>query len=79
MALVDIEGVCPHCGGAIVVAPQDVACAIFRHAVFKESGEPIPPHAPKEECERLVAAGLVYGCAGPLRLAGAGFVACDYI
>lgn len=60
--------VCPHCRDLIVVARRDIKCAIFRHAVFRETLEPIPPHATREECEALVGEERVWGCAGPFRL-----------
>jgi hypothetical protein len=57
---------CPHCQDWIFI--EAVNCAIFRHAVYKSTLEYIPPHAPKEECDRLIQEGLVYGCAKPFRL-----------
>jgi hypothetical protein len=91
----DIEGECPHCRGDVVIRRSDIACGIFRHAVFKATGEPIPPHTSKEECESLFREGLVYGCSLPFRYEEAGgyaqsvdsepkvsgglFVACDYL
>jgi len=81
----DIYGTCAHCGGSIVVARSEVACKIFRHAVYKADGQPIPPHSTKNECDRLVAAGLIWGCGGPLRLidglGGASFIflPCEYL
>lgn len=57
---------CPHCAMLIQVLSTQINCAIFRHAVMK-NGTEISPHLPKEECDRLVAAGLVYGCCKPYR------------
>lgn len=75
--------VCPHCQGTVVVDPQELNCRIFRHGVFRTTGEPIHPHAPREECERLVAAGAIFGCGGPFRVErtaeGEHAVVCDYI
>jgi len=74
------EFACPHCGGGIIVSPQDVACGIMRHAAFKTNGEPVPPHAPREACEELLSKGLVWGCCGPLRYSGGGVAeACGYV
>lgn len=77
---------CPHCGGQIEIV--EINCAIFRHAYFKKNMEQIPPHAPKEECDELVAQGKIFGCGGPFRLVKADLngnngswhaEACDYI
>jgi len=59
---------CPHCGGTIVVHPSELHCRIFRHGVLRATGEPIHPHASREECERLVATGAILGCGGPFRI-----------
>jgi len=59
---------CPRCGVLIQVARAETNCRIFRHAVYAGTVDPIPPHTPRDECERLVAGGLVVGCAGPFRL-----------
>jgi len=64
----------------IIVEIKDLNCHIFRHAVYKETGEPIPPHAPKEECDRLFDNGLIYGCGKPFRINGNNDIeVCDYI
>lgn len=39
----------------------------------------ISPHAPKAECDRLVAAGLIYGCGKPFRFDGTTATVCDYV
>jgi hypothetical protein len=84
----DLILTCPHCGGTIVVHPSELNCRIFRHGVLRTTGEPIHPHAPREECERLVAEGAILGCGGPFRVErstvqGAGdverAVVCEYI
>ena len=59
---------CPHCQGVVYLSPSEVNCAIFRHAVLIATGEGISPHAPKAECDALVAQGAVRGCAGPFKL-----------
>jgi hypothetical protein len=59
---------CPTCGNLVQVRRDETNCLIFRHAAFTATLEPIPPHTPRDECERLVAAGLVTGCAAPFRL-----------
>jgi hypothetical protein len=57
---------CPHCKGICHI--EQVNCGIFRHAVYKHNNEPIPPHSLKEECERLLQSGQIYGCAKPFRV-----------
>lgn len=73
---------CPWCDQQVQVLVSDIACCIFRHAVFKENFQQVGPHTGKEECDRLVAEDLVIGCAKPFKL----FVGtkpyveeCDYI
>ena len=70
---------CPWCDGVIQVDPADIRCGIFRHAVFKATGEPIPPHASKAECDQWVAAGEVWGCGKPFRWVQGKMEKCDYI
>jgi len=60
--------ICIHCGDKFVINENDFNCKILRHAVFKNTLKEINPHTSKEECERLVNEGLVYGCAKPLRI-----------
>jgi hypothetical protein len=73
---------CPHCVAAgkedwktwVAVDRKDFNCKIFRHGIMREpyvrSGQivPIPPHAPKELCDQLAAAGTIIGCGKPYRL-----------
>jgi hypothetical protein len=63
-----------------------VNCAIFRCGEYKVNGQQLPPHLPKEECDRLFSTGQIWGCGKPFRLeqkpnAADGYVAvvCDYI
>jgi len=71
---------CPHCGGPVQVPRDGINCQIFRHGVYKTNpGLAIPPHAPKAECDRLVAEGLIYGCGRPFRFDGATVAVCDYV
>lgn len=81
-----IQLICPHCQGEIIIHKSELACTICRHAVYKSNGEPINPHTPKPECERLKAADEIRGCGGPFRVVtdpadGKKYlaVACDYI
>lgn len=59
---------CPHCNGTVLIHPTEVNCRIFRHGVFSATGQPVAPHAPKEECDRLFAQGLILGCGKPFQL-----------
>ena len=75
--------VCPHCQGIIIVQENELNCRIFRHGVF-HNGEPVPPHAPQAECERLIAENLIVGCGKPFQVVTQSdgselAVVCDYI
>lgn len=63
---------CPHCDHTIQVDQNQVNCRIFRHAYFFrqtptgiELLNQLPPHAPQQECDRVVREKLVIGCAKP--------------
>ena len=56
---------CPHCQGTIIIAQNELNCRIFRHGVYKINMQPIHPHAPKIECDRLVQEDLIFGCGKP--------------
>jgi len=60
--------VCPHCEGAVEVAVAQINCAIFRHGSFKETGQPMNPHASEIECDAATASGAIHGCGKPFRL-----------
>ena len=71
---------CPHCDVTIVVAKNEVACAVFRCGVLKDSLVGIPSHASQQQCEQLVQQNKIYGCGKPFRLvAGNNAEICDYI
>ena len=59
---------CPHCELQIVMYKNEINCAIFRHGVMRVSGTQIGPHAPKAECDELVAKDLIFGCGKPFRI-----------
>jgi len=59
---------CPHCFDEVIIIENEINCGIFRHAVYKDSLQPINPHASKQECERLIEEDKVYGCAKPFKL-----------
>jgi hypothetical protein len=70
---------CPHCGLICLVKQEDIRCTIFRHAVFKDKLEFVPPHASKTECDRWVKEDLVYGCGKPFKFDGKNVSIIDYI
>ena len=59
---------CPHCNSIIIVNPKDINCAIFRHAILKDTGQQIDPHSKKDVCDELVKTNKVFGCAKPFKL-----------
>jgi hypothetical protein len=72
MAAVSAEGKvhrfpCVWCQGMIEVPDSAIGCGIFRHAILRDTGQPINPHTPQQECERLVQLNLVRGCCQPFR------------
>jgi hypothetical protein len=69
---------CPHCRGSIIVAQNEVNCAIFRHAILK-SGGVANPHMPQNEAEKLLANGEIWGCGFPFRLVDGEAQACEWI
>lgn len=72
---------CPHCQCEVEILALN--CRIFRHGVFKASGAQVNPHAPKIECDSLVAQGLIYGCGNPFQVIQENndykAIPCDYI
>ena len=72
---------CPHCDTLVYI--EELNCCIFRHAVFKTTGEPIPPHTPRQVCDALLESGEIYGCAKPFQIVLEDGVhvpkVCDYI
>ncbi len=60
-----IQVSCPHCHGTVII--EEVNCAIFRHGTLK-TGEQVPPHSSKEECDNLVEKKEIYGCGRPFRI-----------
>ena len=68
---------CPHCGISIEI--EQINCAIFRCGIYKQNGQQIPPHLPKEECDRLFCENLIYGCGRPFIITENIPKKCDYI
>ena len=56
---------CPHCNMLVEIPINYINCAIYRHAVIKQTGKQLDPHAPKEICDMLAKNGLIYGCGKP--------------
>lgn len=59
---------CPHCFLFVEVLKNDLNCKIFRHAVFKNNGQNINPHASESECNNLIISDSVVGCAKPFQI-----------
>jgi hypothetical protein len=57
---------CPHCQEFIEIL--EINCAIFRHAIFKLSGQQIDPHSSKDVCEQYIKDDLIFGCGKPFRV-----------
>ncbi len=78
---------CPHCGDLFITTEKTIACAIYRHAAYRENMIQINPHETKEECDRLFTNNLVFGCAKPFKVIKKEnngsteyeAIACDYI
>ena len=70
---------CPHCRVMCQVPRNEIRCTIFRHAVFKDGMKFVPPHAPKELCEKWLREKTVWGCAKPFKFDGNRVEKCDYI
>jgi len=69
---------CPHCQCYIFI--EKLNCRIFRHGVFKLSGQQIPPHLDKVECDKLISEQRIYGCGKPFRINNELIAEiCDYI
>ena len=57
---------CPHCQEFVEIL--EINCAIFRHAIFKSTGQQIDPHTPKNLCEQYIKDNLIYGCGKPFKV-----------
>lgn len=72
---------CPHCCCQVEIL--EINCTIFRHGIYKESGQQINPHMPKSECDRLFEQNLIYGCGKPFKIIQENneykAIMCDYI
>jgi hypothetical protein len=71
---------CPHCHVFIEVLIRDMNCRIFRHGVFKDTWQQIPPHSSKETIDGWLRSNLIFGCGKPFKLSVDGQpVICEYI
>jgi len=72
---------CPHCD--VMIEVVELNCCIFRCGVHRITGVQIPPHSSKEECDRLLKFGELYGCGKPFQIiktvSGVLVVECEYI
>ena len=59
---------CPHCNQMMGLVRQEINCAIYRHGVYKDTGEQMDPHEKQERCEYLAKNKLIYGCGKPFQL-----------
>ena len=66
---------CPHCGIAIEI--EQINCAIFRCGIYKQIGQQIPPHLPKEECDQIK--DKIWGCSNPFKYENGKLIICDYV
>jgi len=72
---------CPNCN--MLVHIEEINCAIFRHGIYKSTGEQLYPHLSKVKCEQLVKENLIWGCGKPFKLIVDNIepvlIKCDYI
>ena len=59
---------CPSCKNYIEIKKKEINCAIFRHAIYKNTMLQIDPHTPKDKCVHLFQNNLIYGCGKPFNL-----------
>ena len=58
---------------------EAINCGIGRCGVYKQNGEPIPPHLEREKCLELVRERLIYGCGQPFVIVNNVAEKCDWI
>jgi len=58
--------ICPNCQQFVEIL--QINCAIFRHGIFKISGQQMDPHTPKPQCDQYIQDELIYGCGKPFRV-----------
>lgn len=57
---------CPHCSVPVII--EQINCAIFRHGSLIRTGEQIPPHLDKANCDNLLNTNQINGCGKPFRV-----------
>ena len=57
---------CPHCEEYIEI--ESINCGIFGHGQYRTNGQQLPPHSPKELCDKVYQENLIYGCGKPFRV-----------
>lgn len=68
---------CPNCYIPILI--EAINCKVFRCGMFRINGEPINPHANKNECEYYINNNIIYGCGSPFYYDGINDpVLCEY-
>ena len=68
---------CPYCKKLIFI--EQLNCGIFRCGIYKSNFQPIPPHAPKIDCDNYITNDLIYGCSKPFQIINNKVYKCDYI
>lgn len=58
--------ICPHCQEFVEII--EINCAIFRHGIFKVSGQQIDPHSSKELCDKYIKDDQIFGCGKPFKV-----------
>lgn len=58
---------CPQCGDYVMTHKNEIACTIYRHAVFKINFQQIGPHTSKQMCDLYKENDEVFGCSKPFR------------
>ena len=57
---------CPHCNKFILI--EELNCKIFRHGIFKNTGQQIDPHSTQEQCYYYIVNNLIHGCGKPFKI-----------
>jgi hypothetical protein len=70
---------CPYSDCNIGIEIVEINCSIFRCGVYKDTGQQIEPHLPKEECDKLKKEDKIWGCGRPFKLLNSVLVICEYI
>lgn len=61
-----VSATCPHCLNVVII--EQFNCCIFRHGMYKDNFNQIPPHLPKQECDDLKNKDLIFGCGKPFQI-----------